>query len=175
MQSEVVVAMWRLGRRPKRQLPPHHRDARRAALRRRRGNHRRQRHDGVGVGDLILRGFRAARARQLLERDPTIDDGFKVKGTMFEERKANILAGAREAGLDAVVTLEREPLNPYDKNAVRVLLNGRMVGYVPRERAGAAGASLPRKIYVVAAGVSANTASLAFVWLVTAPLPRATN
>ena len=130
---------------------------------------------GIVVGDLILRGFRAARARQLLERDPTIDDGFKVKGTSFDDRKANILAGVREDGLEAVVTLEREPLNPYDKNAVRVLLNGRMVGYVPRERAAAVGASLPRKIYVAAAGVSSTTVSLGFLWLVTAPLPRATN
>ena len=132
----------------------------------------------IVVGDLILRGTHAARARGLLDRDPTIDDGFKVKGTSFEGRKANILAEVRAAAVDgreAVVALEHEPTNPYDKNAVRVLLGGKMVGYVPRERAVAVGASLPRKIYVVAAGESSTAARLPFVWLVTAPLPRATN
>ena len=31
-----------------------------------------------------------------------------------------------------VVRLEPEPTNPYDKNAIRVLVNGHHVGYVPR-------------------------------------------
>ena len=74
-----------------------------------------------------------------------------------------------------VGAFEHEPTNPYDKNAVRVLLNGRMVGYVPRERAVAVGASLPRKIYVVAAGESSTAARLRVCVARHGPLPRATN
>ena len=38
---------------------------------------------------------------------------------------------------DAVAVLEPEPTNPHDANAVRVLIDGRMVGYLSREDAAA--------------------------------------
>ena len=34
---------------------------------------------------------------------------------------------------DGEMTFEEEPTNKYDKNAVKILLNGHLIGYVPAE------------------------------------------
>ena len=113
---------------------------------------------GIVAGDLILRGTHAAQARGLLDRDPTIDDGFKVKGTSFEGRKANILAEVREDGLEAVVARARATPTPTTRT--RSASSERQDGGLRPARARAVGASLPRKIYVAAAGESSTAASL---------------
>ncbi|HEY6029953.1 MAG TPA: HIRAN domain-containing protein [Gaiellaceae bacterium] len=54
---------------------------------------------------------------------------YRITGTNFrteEDRQA-----LRAAKVGDPVTLEREPKNPYDANAVRVWIAGRHVGFVP--------------------------------------------
>lgn len=58
-----------------------------------------------------------------------------VAGVTFDGRQ-ELLAGlhdAVEGGAVLGAELRREPDNPYDKNAIQVIVNGLPVGYVPRE------------------------------------------
>jgi hypothetical protein len=58
---------------------------------------------------------------------------FQVKGTSFYEADAEV--SAKRARKDSVVILRRDPTNPYDSDAVRVLLaqNEAFLGHVPRK------------------------------------------
>ena len=47
-------------------------------------------------------------------------------------------------------TLEREPTNPYDPNAVKVVVGGEHIGYVPKEKAVALSAALLEGVKYVA-------------------------
>jgi hypothetical protein len=55
------------------------------------------------------------------------------------------LAGATSTGeRETTAHLRREPSNRHDRNAVQVLIDGRLVGYLPRESAAEYGPSLQR-------------------------------
>ena len=86
------------------------------------------------------------RLQQLRDAGVTCTDVFSVAGTTF--RAAEVEAVYNEGVRDAV--LVPEPTNPVDPNAVKVLVNGRHVGYVPRARA----ASTRGSVYVCNVGVS---------------------
>jgi hypothetical protein len=49
--------------------------------------------------------------------------------------KAALTTSRRGWSVDTVARLVREPDNRYDRNAVRVLIHGHLVGYVPRDEA----------------------------------------
>jgi hypothetical protein len=44
-------------------------------------------------------------------------------------------AGEEPLTQDICATLHRDPQNPYDPNAVAVLLDGYLAGYIPKEKA----------------------------------------
>lgn len=62
----------------------------------------------------------------------------KVAGVTFQGRQETV---AKLSEGDPL-TLEREPDNPYDPNAIKVLTEHGEVGYVPREYAAAVGVHL---------------------------------
>ena len=82
-----------------------------------------------------------------------IQDVFSVAGTTF--RASAVEAVLKEGVRDAM--LEPEPTNRFDKNAVKVLVNGHHVGYVPAVRA----ASTRGPVHVCNIGI----ASQPHVWL----------
>lgn len=62
----------------------------------------------------------------------------EVRGeSNYQEALERACGGRCEAGhsLAVTATLVCEPTNPYDSNAVKVLVGGRLVGYVARESA----------------------------------------
>lgn len=62
----------------------------------------------------------------------------EVRGeSNFQEALEDICGGRCETGHSLAVTayLVCEPTNPYDSNAVKVLVDGHLVGYVAREAA----------------------------------------
>ena len=69
--------------------------------------------------------------------DPS--DDMTVAGVSFRANyPANLLALDAQIGKDkkaGVATLVREPENPHDKNAVMVLVGGKHIGYIPKDRA----------------------------------------
>lgn len=66
-------------------------------------------------------------------RRPTLNIDLIVVGTRYEGRDQVIADHARVGDR---VYLVREPSNPYDRNAVKVLCsNGMQIGYIPREHA----------------------------------------
>lgn len=72
---------------------------------------------------------------------------FMVAGV--EHHKGNLarsIPATREEVVydDVPVTLHRDPRNAYDRNAVEVRLNDRLIGYIPREQAGTWTAYLAR-------------------------------
>lgn len=60
-----------------------------------------------------------------------------VAGVAFEGRQALLipLYRAQESGAKLAAELRREPKNAYDKNAVKVIIDGKHVGYVSRRLA----------------------------------------
>ena len=58
---------------------------------------------------------------------------WKVNGTTFRLANVENVASQIDAKKNVLVTLEEEPTNPYDPNAIKVLINGEFVGYVPKE------------------------------------------
>lgn len=52
----------------------------------------------------------------------------QIRGTSFRPALARAVADQLEEGEE--VTLEREPSNPYDHNAVRIIAHGEFIGYV---------------------------------------------
>jgi hypothetical protein len=46
-------------------------------------------------------------------------------------------AGQEPVSQDIFATLQRQPQNPHDPNAVAVLLDGHLAGYIPKENASA--------------------------------------
>ena len=52
-----------------------------------------------------------------------------VAGIAFENRQSEWLLASAQGELD--LALERDPENEYDPNAVKVLVNGRMGGFIP--------------------------------------------
>lgn len=57
---------------------------------------------------------------------------FEVKGTLYYDAKAEV--SAKRAREKSEIKFQRDPANPYDSNAVRVLLaqNGAFLGHVPQ-------------------------------------------
>lgn len=57
-----------------------------------------------------------------------------VAGVTFEGRQAVLaeLSRTQAKGEELACELVREPDNPHDANAIKVLLNGKHVGYIPR-------------------------------------------
>lgn len=62
--------------------------------------------------------------------------GREVVGESNYTKALRNAIGKRGGEKEMWVTLEREPSNKYDKNAVRVHIQGSTVGYVPREETG---------------------------------------
>lgn len=68
------------------------------------------------------------------------EDGWSVEvvGESHYQRTLERLAGGRSeqgANLECVARLVREPTNRYDRNAVRIEIQGELVGYVSRDQA----------------------------------------
>ena len=54
----------------------------------------------------------------------------RLAGVTYDDAQANIkIFGSKEIGSFALV---REPDNPHDKNAIRVELAGKKLGYIPK-------------------------------------------
>jgi len=105
------------------------------------------------VGQHRFVGDAWRRLQELREAGVTCKDVFSVAGTTF--RAAAVEAVLKEGVRDVV--LEAEPTNRFDKNAVKVLVNGHHVGYVPAVRA----ASTRGPVHVCNIGI----ASQPHVWL----------
>ena len=105
------------------------------------------------VGQYRFVGDAWRRLQELREAGVTCEDVFSVAGTTF--RAAAVEAVLKEGVRDVV--LEAEPTNRFDKNAVKVLVNGHHVGYVPAVRA----ASTRGPVHVCNIGI----ASQPHVWL----------
>ena len=105
------------------------------------------------VGQYRFVGDAWRRLQELREAGVTCEDVFSVAGTTF--RAAAVEAVLKEGVRDVV--LEAEPTNRFDKNAVKVLVNGHHVGYVPAVRA----ASTRGTVHVCDIGI----ASQPHVWL----------
>ena len=105
------------------------------------------------VGQHRFVGDAWRRLQELREAGVTCEDVFSVAGTTF--RAAAVEAVLKEGVRDVV--LEAEPTNRFDKNAVKVLVNGHHVGYVPAVRA----ASTRGTVHVCNIGI----ASQPHVWL----------
>lgn len=58
---------------------------------------------------------------------------WKVNGTTFRLANVEKVANQIDSNKNVLVTLEEEPTNPYDPNAIKVLMNGEFVGYVPKD------------------------------------------
>ena len=58
---------------------------------------------------------------------------WKVNGTTFRRENVEKVAQQIDNKKHILVTLEAEPTNPYDSNAIKVLMNGEFVGYVPKD------------------------------------------
>jgi hypothetical protein len=56
-----------------------------------------------------------------------------VAGHNIPERKELVAELFKVMKIGDPVKLEREPSNPYDPNAIRVLYNGNLIGYVGRK------------------------------------------
>ncbi len=61
---------------------------------------------------------------------PTFND-VRCVGMYFRGESAVAMADALQPG--DTVTLERDPMNPYDPNAVKVLVGDEWIGFVQRE------------------------------------------
>ena len=107
------------------------------------------------VGQHRFVGDAWRRLQQLKEQGVKCHDVFSVAGTTFRAStvKAVVEEGVRNA------TLEPEATNPFDPNAVKVLVNGRHVGYVPAVRAASVRTG---PVHVCNIGTAPNP----FVWLV---------
>ena len=107
------------------------------------------------VGEHRFVGDAWRRLQRLKEAGVKCDDVFSVAGTTF--RAASVKTVLEEGVRDA--TLEPEPTNRFDPNAVKVLVNGRHVGYVPATRAASVRTG---PVHVCNIGTAPNP----FVWLV---------
>ncbi|MFD0274654.1 HIRAN domain-containing protein [Kitasatospora sp. NPDC127111] len=59
-----------------------------------------------------------------------------VAGESYHDVELRRIVGPEPAGEKLMVAeLRREPRNPHDRNAIRVLIDGNLVGYIPREEA----------------------------------------
>ena len=97
-----------------------------------------------------------------LEGDGEFD--FDIVGESKYQPNLLALAGAKtDAGCEILceATLHREPRNPHDRNAIRVDVQGRTVGYIPRLDAAAIAPIMDRQ------GISAVLADAIIVggWL----------
>lgn len=84
----------------------------------------------------------------------------EVAGESKYQRTLERLAGGRDdesAWVTCTANLVLEPTNPYDGNAVRVDVDGRTVGYLPR------GTAVRYHEYLAAAGLGKPTLSVAAV------------
>ena len=80
-----------------------------------------------------------------------IDESFKVKGTFNFKKEVDRVCEwlvKAEKGTPIKVILEREPNNPHDQNAIKILiaadtLRPTMIGYMPREIAARTRDQLP--------------------------------
>ncbi|WP_459444375.1 HIRAN domain-containing protein [Alphaproteobacteria bacterium US3C007] len=80
-----------------------------------------------------------------------IDEYFEVQGSFNFKREVNFVCDwLAKAGENVVVEaiLEREPNNPHDRNAIKILISGNtltptMVGYLPKEISAKIGDQLP--------------------------------
>jgi hypothetical protein len=57
---------------------------------------------------------------------------FKVAGTTFRPDAVKKVADKLGRGTQPYVKLEKEPDNPYDPKAVKVIADGEFIGYVPQ-------------------------------------------
>lgn len=57
---------------------------------------------------------------------------FKVAGTTFRPEAVKKVADELSRGQQPYVKLEKEPDNPYDAKAVKVIAGGEFIGYVPQ-------------------------------------------
>lgn len=64
----------------------------------------------------------------------------------YQNNLINIVGGKTREGheFECLAVLAREPTNQYDKNAVRVEIEGRTVGYIPRSHTAVVGSLIVR-------------------------------
>lgn len=63
-----------------------------------------------------------------------INEIIRVNGTQYRGLDSHFYESCSVG--DSVI-LKREPNNPYDKNAIAVILNGSHIGYIPKKEAAA--------------------------------------
>lgn len=57
---------------------------------------------------------------------------FKVAGTTFRQEAVEKIANELSRGTQPYVKLEKEPTNPYDPKAIKVIAGDEFIGYVPK-------------------------------------------
>ena len=78
-------------------------------------------------------------SRVLRKLKPSQDYDFEISGESFHT--ANLLTIFKNLNMNSTssqiveATLSRDPFNDYDKNAVEVLIQNLLVGYIPKEQA----------------------------------------
>lgn len=103
---------------------------------------------------LFQRLFGGSRATQADLEPVMLEGGFRVEvvgESNYQDALEAACGGRQRHGVehDCIATLRAEPENPYDPDAVRVELDGRLVGYLSR---GAAKAFKPTADRLAAAG-----------------------
>ncbi len=94
----------------------------------------------MGFLKRLLGGGQASQTTQLPLYEIPRGGYFEVAGVSHHKDSIARVYPPRREDQDPLIqdifaTLQREPQNPYDPNAVAVLLEGRLAGYIPKDKA----------------------------------------